>query len=67
MASVGAVGGNITLTCGTMDDNAGSGNDLTSGMTLGKTITLKGVYSNDNVYWDYYTTPKLVTGTCPLP
>jgi hypothetical protein len=64
---IGSVGGNITLTCGNMDDNGGSGYDLTTPLTVGKTITLKGVYSNDNGDWDYYTTPKLLTGTCPLP
>jgi hypothetical protein len=50
-----------------MDDNGGPGNDLTTPMTLGKSITLKGVYSNDNGDWDYYNTPKLLTSTCPLP
>jgi hypothetical protein len=60
----GTAGGNITLTCGNLFLNEGSGYFLSSGGI----ITLKGVFSYGN--GDCLILPAvspLITRTCPLP
>jgi putative surface-exposed virulence protein len=59
----GTAGGNITLTCGNLFLNEGSGYFLSSGGV----ITLKGVFSYGNGDADSASGTPLITRTCPLP
>jgi hypothetical protein len=61
----GIAAGTITLTCGSMTNNEGSGYNLTAG--IGKLITLKGVFTYGNLLINTSSSPTVSTRTCPLP
>jgi len=58
--------GNITFTCGSLNNNEGRGYSL-SVAGVGKTITIKGVYTFGNGLIDFTSGTTTITRACPLP